>query len=281
MNSHNLNFANLKHGGPFTGRFRVRSPLWRWTSKGQPFVDMLLEDMNGSIPAYIWRTRHDFVLPGDLSCVQVGGLIRMRGDRRAVADVEHVASTSKPAEDVIRLIPRSICPLPWLMPFLEVIVSRIQAPWLRQFVMDVFSDDSIAFPFVACPASLRYHHNYPGGLLRHSIECAQMVSRYQEFTPEKKEIGIVAALLHDVGKILTMTPKMRRTTLGSTLDHDKLTLEILSPYLRRVDSVCPQGAAEMRYLLTWRPGYRDSGIPKTPLANAVLAADRVSAGVNS
>jgi 3'-5' exoribonuclease len=94
---------------------------------------------------------------------------------------------------------------------------------LKGFVLDTLSDDTIAFPFVACPASLGFHHNYPGGLLRHSIECAQMVERYQEFAPDKKELGMVAALFHDIGKILTMTPHMRLTSLGRSLDHDKLT----------------------------------------------------------
>lgn len=76
-----------------------------------------------------------------------------------------------------------------------------------------------------------------------------------------------------------MTPQMQRTTLGSTVDHDKLTLEVLAPYLQNLDRGHPKDAAALRYLLTWRPGRKDSGIPRTPLANAVLAADRVSAGI--
>ena len=69
--------------------------------------------------------------------------------------------------------------------------------------------------------------------------------------------------------------------LGSTLvRQDKLTLEILALYLSRLDQSWSDGASELRYLLTWRPGYKDKGFPKTPLANAVLAADRVSAGID-
>ena len=274
----NLDFSKVDQTGPFAGRYRLRRPMWRQTRQGRQFVEMFLEDMKGRIPAYLWGMYDDQAVPGDLACVRVDGVIRLRRDG-AVADLEQVVVTEKDAADVIRLIPRSLCPRPWLMPFLEVVAGNIQSPWLRQFVFDVFSDDSIAFPFVACPASLRYHHNYPGGLLQHSIECVQMVERYQEFPPEKKELGMVAALFHDIGKILTMTPQMGRTTLGAALDHDKLTLEILSPHLRRLDESWPQEAVQLRYLMTWRPGRRDYGIPKTPLANAVLAADRVSAGI--
>lgn len=261
------------------GVFRLRRPVLNYTRAGKPFVRMILEDLNGSIPAYLWQPE-EMKLPIELTCVYVCGKKRFRRDG-VVADLNYLATGVKRPEDIIRLIPRSFCPLPWLMSFLEAFLGQVQNMDLRQFLSDVLSDDGIAFPFVSCPASLSYHHNYPGGLLRHSIECAQMIERYQEFAPEKKELGMVAALFHDIGKTLTMTPQMGLTSLGRAMDHDKLTLEILAPYLHSLDQGWPEGAAELRYLLTWRPGFKDKGFPKTPLANAVLAADRVSAGIDS
>ncbi|MBN1142270.1 MAG: HD domain-containing protein [Deltaproteobacteria bacterium] len=270
--------AKVNQAGPFEGCYRLRRPLVCHTRGGRPFVKMVLEDLSGSIPAYIWGLRDEAELPPDLSCVEVGGLIRMRRDG-AVVDLEQVLPIPKPDEEVIRLMPRSLCPLPWQMPFLEKLIEGLQLSWLRRFVMEVLSEDALAFPFIGCPASLRHHHNYPGGLLQHSLECARIMERYVEFPPGEREIGMVGALFHDIGKIRTMTPGMKKTSLGAALDHDKLTLEVLAPYLARVDAVSPEGAAELRYVMTWRPGRQDPGIPKTPLANAVLAADRVSAGV--
>lgn len=265
--------------GPFSGKFRLRTPQGCTTRDGRSYVRMNLEDMNGRIPAYIWSPNNENQLPPDLSCVQVNGVVRWRRDG-AVADLERVTAADKQPEEVIRMIPQSICPQPWLMSFLEALVASLETTWLRQFVIDVLWDDGIAFPFVACPASLKHHHSYPGGLLYHSIECAQMVARYEEFTIDNKELGIVAALFHDIGKTLTLTPNMKRTSLGRALDHDKLTLEVLSSPLRPYDKDWPQETAELRYLMTWRPANRDPGIPRTPLANAVLAADRVSAGID-
>lgn len=260
------------------GVYRLRCPVLNYTRAGKPFVRMALEDLYGSIPAYLWQP-DETEFPLELSCVHVCGKRRFRRDG-VVADLDSLAVGVKRPEDIVRLIPRSLCPLPLLMPFLEALLGHLKNTALRQFLSDVLSDDGIAFPFVSCPASLGYHHNYPGGLLRHSIECAQMIERYQEFAPEKKELGMVAALFHDIGKTLTMTPQMGLTSLGRAMDHDKLTLEILAPYLHSLDQGWPEGAAELRYLLTWRPGFKDKGFPKTPLANAVLAADRVSASID-
>lgn len=274
-----VDLMRLGYKGRFSGRFRLRAPQGRKTRQGRPYLQMSLEDMNGCLPAYVWCRQSEDQLPPDFSCVQVDGVIRWRQDG-AVADLENVVVTDKEPEEVVRLIPHSICPRPWLMTPLEALIASLQTNWLKQFVIDVLWDDSLAFLFVACPASLKYHHNFPGGLLQHSLECAQMVARYDEFPSDKKELGIVAVLFHDIGKILTITPQMRRTSLGKTLDHDKLTLEVLAPYLKPYDKDWPEEAAELRYLMTWRPANRDPGIPRTPLANAVLAADRVSAGVD-
>ena len=274
-----LALVKTKRPDLIEGIYRLRHTVWSHTRAGKPYVRLILEDQHNAIPAYFWNTEN-LRLPAELSCVQVRGRMRFRRDG-VVADLKELRAGTRRPEDIVRLIPRSLCPLPWLVPFLEVFLGSVRNPALRQFCSEVLSDDSITFPFVACPASLGYHHNYPGGLLRHSVECAQMIERYEEFTPEQKELGMVAALFHDIGKILTMTPQMELTSLGRTLEHDKLTLEILAPYLRRLDSEWPQGSAQLRYLLTWRPGRTDKGIPKTPLANAVVAADRVSAGVDA
>ena len=274
------NVEMVKTGYPesFSGRYRLRTLQGRTTRDGRPYIRMTLEDMNGGLPAYLWHPANGD-LPADLECVEVDGRLRWRRDG-VVADLDQLRTAEKQPEEVVRLIPHSLCPMPWLIPGLEALVASLQTTWLRQFVIDVLWDDTLAFLFVACPASLKYHHNHPGGLLQHSLECAQMVARYEEFNPAQKELGMVAALFHDIAKTLTMTPKMQRTSLGRALDHDKLTLEVLAPYLRPYDRYWPEETAQLRYLMTWRPANRDSGIPKTPLANAVLAADRVSAGIN-
>jgi 3'-5' exoribonuclease len=164
-----------------------------------------------------------------------------------------------------------------LLPFLQAAVERVTIPALAGFVASVLSDDSIAFPFVSAPASLNHHHNHPGGLLEHSLECLQMVARHREFTKANFELGLVAALFHDIGKILTMTPQMKRTTLGQSMDHEKLTLELLAPHLMSLDWDWPAGASELRYLLTWKLRQK---VPRYDMADLVACCDRVSSGLD-
>ena len=257
------------------GVFRIRTPRHRIARNGNPFTEMQIEDMSCKLPAYLWVpnnvTCHSL---GDYHCVEVSGQIRWRRDG-PVLDLSQVQPSETDPDDAVRLIPESICPIPWLLSCLEACISHLTHPALRKFALNVLANDSIAFPYVSAPASLKHHHNYPGGLLAHSIECYQLVKKHHEFSRNDFELGLVAVLFHDVGKILTITHDMRRTSLGYDLDHDKLTLEVLSPYLRQLDIDWPDGARRLRYLLTWKKGQK---IPKYDMADLVSCCDRISAG---
>jgi 3'-5' exoribonuclease len=247
----NLKSLMIKYAGPVCGVFRMRHPALYETRSGQPYLRVVLEDMSGSVSGYAWqREVYEQLYFNELSCVYIEGQIRRRSDA-AVVDLSEIQSIQvKGRENAVRLIPQSVCPIPWLMSFLEAAVSRLTIDSLKLFVESVLADDSIAFPFVSVPASLNHHHNYPGGLLKHSLECVQLIEKHHEFSREQFELGIVDVLFHDIGKILTMTHDMKRTSLGYNVDHDKLTLEILSPYLKQLDKTWTEGASELRYLLT-------------------------------
>jgi 3'-5' exoribonuclease len=275
MNSLRKYFANVS--GSMSGAFRMRFPMLKQASNGQTFLGLKLEDLSGSLPGYVW---HDHIFKGlrleDLACIFVRGMVRQRQDG-PVIDISQVLPLEQREGEVVRLIPQSVCPIPWLLVFLETFVSRLTTPALVRFVSRVLANDSIAFAFVSAPASLNHHHNVPGGLLMHSLSCVQMVSRFREFDTRDKELGMVAALMHDIGKTLTMTPQMQRTTLGAEEDHRKLTLVILDPYLRSLAHEWPQGEEQLRYLLMWKQG---SQIPQYNMADVVACCDRISAGLD-
>lgn len=156
----------------------------------------------------------------------------------------------KRAGEVIRLIPRSICPPPArIVNDLQAAIERITLPPLRHFVEAVFADDSIAFAFVSAPASLNHHHNYPGCLLKHSLECLEMVGPHRDFNKNSYQLGLVSALFHDIGEILTLIHTMKRTSLRYSVDHDKLTYEVFKPHLTQLEQSWLEGSRELRYLL--------------------------------
>lgn len=88
---------------------------------------------------------------------------------------------------------------------LQSYISRIKDEKLRQFVAELFEKHAQSFKIM--PAAKLMHHNYIGGLLVHTVECAEFAElNMNKFTYQANEDEIYAAcLLHDFGKIFEYT----------------------------------------------------------------------------
>lgn len=81
------------------------------------------------------------------------------------------------------------------------IVNEFKDEKLKNFVLDNLNKDKEKF--LVCPAAKQMHHNYIGGLVVHTLECAQMAQTVLEKVKKhlNKEEVIAASILHDIGKI--------------------------------------------------------------------------------
>ena len=274
-----LSDLELAHGTRFSIACRVRRPLRRLASNGSNYLCFTIEDCSRSMKAYAWQNQCDLsVVLHDLDRVGVEGKLRQfNGECLAVVSAIQPLDQS---ENSMELLPRSMCPKPELLIRLADLVCRLNNEDLACFVNSVFSDDTIALPFIKLPASRSHHHATPGGLLEHSLECAETVRHFPGFDPDMKELAVVAALLHDIGKIITLRVSDGFCLDGAVLDHNALTLELLAPHLKRLDGVNRELATVLRYLWTWRNFRRGTIHPALTVAEAISAADRISAGLS-
>ncbi len=147
---------------------------------------------------------------------------------------------------------------------------------LQRFLLGVLGNPVILRPFFTLPASLEHHHSYSGGLCIHSLECAEFVMAVPELDPIQRDLGIVAGLLHDVGKIPLWDSNGKRTKAGFLLHHEALTLEVLASHLRLLDKAWPDGGVALRYLLS-PAALADHPRRWMTVREVIRAADRISA----
>lgn len=154
-------------------------------------------------------------------------------------------------------------------------ILQLQSP-LRQFLIEVLSDANIAVPFVTRPASLSHHHAHPGGLLSHSLECALMCGQLALpwLNRQEAELTMVAAFLHDLGKVRTYRDMQSFSDTGQAVAHQALTLEVLSPHLAALERRWRTGADLLRHMLTWDAS--QSRFPAFPGTLLVRLADQFS-----
>ena len=97
----------------------------------------------------------------------------------------------------------------------------------------------------------------------------------------EREIAVVAALVHDVGKLYTLAGTPEADIRKRLVEHDGLTLELLAPALADLDAEWADAGLALRHILTAKsPGAR-YGIPeRSAMAIAVRCADRMSQELN-
>lgn len=88
---------------------------------------------------------------------------------------------------------------------LQSYINKISDEKLRTFVSEQFEQYSDKFKVI--PAAKLMHHNYIGGLLVHTVECAEFAElNMSKFTYNANPDEVYAAcLLHDFGKIFEYT----------------------------------------------------------------------------
>jgi hypothetical protein len=157
------------------------------------------------------------------------------------------------------------------------LIFRIPISSLRGMLSDLFANPRISLPFVQVPASHKHHHSHAGGLLLHSVECAEWVERVATGTLNSKEVSlaIVAALLHDMGKIETMN----HSGVSRLVEHEVLSLTLLEPFLETLQAQWPQGAYALRQMLSWST--HSEKFPKLPGALLVKMADQYSTALSA
>ena len=275
-----INSISYRHGSHVSGIYRIRTLRLNRTAKnGSPYIALEIGDMTGSLKSYIWTNEYEG--PKNLAendRITVSGRLRYF-DGQWITVIHALEKADRSLGDPLSLIPFWWCPIGGSIPRLHQLVTNIRNRALRNFLEGVFSNDSIAAPFVSLPGSISHHHVFAGGLLAHSLECAESVNSLPLFSCETKELGTVAALLHDIGKIRTVNADSGLKQSGFVLSHDALTLEVLGHYLQRLEEDWPDGAIALRYLLTWKSN-RHRSFPLMTIAEAVNSADRLSTGLD-
>ncbi|WP_072660449.1 TraI domain-containing protein [Mariprofundus micogutta] len=246
----------------------------------QAYLRLELENAYESISANCWPNSYrgpDSFTEQDI--VEIAG-IRRHLDYREIVDI-HKANIVPPVGGASLVsIPGSITPIPEDLRQLIMITNSIQTEPLRNFIYDAFSCRDFASRFVSLPASHRYHHAFEGGLLKHSLECVEIVASCPTLSATARELGTIAALFHDAGKTITMQAN-KKAPIGYMVDHDSLTLAALNHSLSLLDSSWTDAAIALRHIWTCRSQKSWGFKAKMPLVHIVQMADRISSELDS
>lgn len=230
-----------------------------------------LHHASGYVDAWSWLYRNPFDARVLVAGVATTLALSANGDAYVVVDFQE---DGLPALAEI-LDPRR-CQVHGVVEQTAEMIDRLQSKPLRRLMVNALLAPDAFAGYWTSPASRSYHHAYRGGLARHSLEVATMVSSIARLSSEESEIGTVAALLHDYGKIWCYG------AIGVTNDgrrHEAIGLAKLAEPLSIMRGEDPDAAAMLIEILG---GPRASPDQQHPLAlgKIVRALDQHSCEVD-
>ena len=216
----------------------------------------------------------DFVTASGVKCLS--GQFLLDEFRKATREEVH-------SLDTLQSLPRVYAPAPAVFDQLVKTVQSLQSEHLRSFLTRVLERKDRIEAFLNAPASVTYHHAYPGGLLEHSLNVANnavaMLRLNEPAMPRlMQETCFVAGLLHDIGKTYTYDSKGKPNAAWKLCSHDAFTLEACAYGLAYLDQHEPDIAMTLRHIWTCAsPGARYGQPAAMTLARYIRDADGQSA----
>jgi len=284
---------DLREGQHVSQCFLVKQKTRRATRAGDPYLEILLADRSGTIAARAWadatqRFATQFE-EGDFVFVQ-GRTETYRNALQIIVESirrleSHEGETGKiPGFDPGLLVPRSEQNIDEMWDALWKLVETLEPPPLRSLTASLL--EANAQPFKEFPAAIQYHHAYLGGLLEHTLEVAQGVSRFAEGTAGlDRGLATAGAILHDIGKVQELENPIapRYGFSGQLIGHLLLGRDMVRDAASKIAWPDERLPRLLEHIIIAHHGELEFGaaiVPKTAEAIAIFYFDNLSAKLN-
>ncbi|HKI50592.1 MAG TPA: HD domain-containing protein [Geothermobacteraceae bacterium] len=259
--------AEIRERDQVESPFLVRDKITAMAKNGKPYLTLKLMDKSGELEGRVWDRvdelaarfeRDDFVLVRGKASSYLGKM------QLVVQELEKLDDQLVSLGDFLPVAAEP--PELLLMRFKEVL-GTLHNPHLAQLMQLFATDEGFVQKYSSAPAAKSMHHVYLGGLLEHSLAIAALVDDVSARYPElDRDLLVVGALLHDVGKIeeLTYQRSFDYSDEGKLLGHIMLGVEMLEERLRQLPEFPKPLAVHLKHLLLSHHGQYEYGSPKRP-----------------
>ncbi len=261
---------DIGNGDEIKGVYFIKSAQQGTTQRGDPFYSIKISDSTMQMDCKIWAP-----LSTVFKEIPVNTFASLEGKAQAYkeniqlsirefrlleeeeikkVDLSHYIATSprnkeEMTEELYSMIDKHI----------------IYEPW-KKFISYVLEDERIAPYFFDAPGAKSIHHAYLHGLLEHTLSvCKNCIAIAGLYPNIDKQILIVAALCHDLGKIEELSGALgtEYTDLGKLVGHISIGMEILEPYYAKA-KIDRHLALHLKHLILSHHGELEYGSPKVP-----------------
>jgi len=262
----------------------IKQSTKAFTTTGNPFMTLILQDKSGDIEAKLWDTNeeHEKLYHAE-AIVRVGGEIQhYRGKNqlriksiRSVKDEENISLSD--------LVPSAEKPKEVLFEELMQFFFEMKNPHIQRITRHLLKKHQEAI--MTYPAATKNHHDYVSGLIDHVVSMLKLGKSLCDLYPSlNKDLLYAGIILHDVGKVTELSGPIATsyTVEGNLLGHITIMVNEIS---KAAEDLQIEGEAVMllQHMVLSHHGKEEWGSPKRPMlreAEILHYIDNIDAKMN-
>lgn len=209
-----MELINNAIGNVAEGFCVVKSADLRTTQKGKTYLDINLSDKGGDVNAKMWD--YNMELHGTFAA---GDIIKVRGTvdtwnntkQLKIEKIRHAKDSDNiDASEFVSSSPISSIAL---FDRIKATVSSFRNEELKKIVLYII--ESLKDSLIICPAALKMHHAYRGGVVYHTASILSAAKGVCDAYPFiDRELVYSGAILHDVAKTIELEYDTNGTPTG-------------------------------------------------------------------
>jgi 3'-5' exoribonuclease len=246
---------------------------------GNLYLQVELSDRSGSISGRMWNA-------GDVEYrgFEDGDFVRVDGNTQIfqgamqliVTSIQRARSEEVDEADFMPLTPAEIDKLKGR---LAAHLRSLANPQLRNLADTYLLDQEFMAKFARCPAGVKNHHAYVGGLLHHVVQLMDVVVAVAPLYPQvDRDLLLMGAFLHDGGKIdeLSYDRGFAYTDEGQLIGHLVMAVASLERKVAEAEKLSGEPISEetvlrLKHMIVSHHGEYEYGSPKLPMTLEAVA----------
>lgn len=255
------------------------------TSKGAPYLNLVLQDSSGTIDGKFWDVK-----PADAEKVHVGRIAMFSFEvllynQNLQLRINRVEEVDESQVDLSGFVIASEVSEQERRAKLDHYLDMIANPVYRKLTEGMLA--KTGEKYFTYPAASRIHHSFLGGLSEHSLSMAAMCEAVCEHYPQlNRDLMLAAALIHDIGKTAEMSGAVTTeyTLEGKLEGHISLANGWLSEVAAGLGLEGSEEAILLHHMILSHHGHYEYGSPVLPMlieAEALCMIDNLDARMNT
>ncbi len=261
--------SSFKEGASIQGFYLCVEKHLRHTRAGDLYLDLILRDNSGTVPAKVWDKVDEFNEKFSAgNPVAIKGNIESFKDRLQLVikkiNIASVKNYGRYGFDPSLIVPTSPYNPNKMWKRVVQIIGKMKNPFLKKVVSNIFREHKDKL--LIHPASVMMHHNYRSGFLEHILSMAKIAEKLTPIYKLDQDLVMAGVLLHDIGKLTEISSSLEAeyTDEGNFIGHIVIGRDMVREACAKIKGFPKILQQQLEHIILSHQGKFERQSPKQP-----------------